>query len=220
MTTETYTHHADGTRKTPAERAASAHKFYKGSSSQPEIRPTSYAELEARQQGRKLAAEAKAAREPKKPSNPYRRHVADLEYRAAMGDQTAKRRITMYRALADKYDAEQAAKAEAEKLKKQRESDPLYKNAVEHCEAFLRTVEDHERQAALVAAEVLRQGEVDLYWQQVRDIEGRIWAREDAKAAEAALKADAALTEAKQAAEAASATSQRIQQLPPGDGTE
>jgi len=213
--TETYTHHADGTRKTSAERAASAHKFFAGKKgSQPEIRPTSYAELEARQTGRKLAAEAKAKREPQEDSNPYRRHVADLEYRAAMGDKTAKRRIPMYKALADKYDAEQAAKAEAEKLKKQRENDPTYKNAVEHCEAFLRTVEDDERQAALVAAEVLRQGEVDLYWQQVRAIESRIWAREDAKAAEAALKADAALTEAKAQAEKAAEASQRIQQLP------
>lgn len=212
--TETYTHHANGTRKTPAERAASAHKFFKGSGSRPEIRPTSYAELEARQTGRKLAAQAKAEREPQKPSNPYRAQLADLEYRAGMGDPTAKRRIAMYKALADKYDAEQAAKAKAEKLEKQRKSDPAYLNAVEHCEAFLRTVEDNERQAALVAAEVLRQGEVDLYWQQVRDIESRIWQREDAKAAEAALKANEALTEAKAQAAKANEAAERTRQLP------
>lgn len=149
---------------------------------------------EAKRQGKAEAAEK--FREPQSP-NHYARQAARLRRTAVTPYD--KKQLERFERLAEQWDVDNKARLHREKIAEAKRSDPAYKNAVEHSDAFLRTINPDFLASASAARGYLEaSGDFDGYWAKVSAIESEVWSREDAKTTELALKANASMTEFKE----------------------
>ncbi|BBO34576.1 hypothetical protein [Lacipirellula parvula] len=149
---------------------------------------------EAKRQGKAEAAEK--FREPQSP-NPWERQRRQLEKTAATPRDFAQ--LKRFERHAAQWERDNADRLQREAVAETRRSDPAYKNAVEHSDAFLRTIAPDFLAAASNARGYLEaSGDFDGYWAKVSAIESEVWSREDAKTSELALKASASMTEFKE----------------------
>jgi len=161
---------------------------------------------EAKRLGKAEAAEK--FREPPDP-NPWRRQLQSLEKTAATPPDFAQ--LKRFKQKAEQWDIDNAERLEREERAAELKADPAYKNALEHSDAFLRTIDPDYLAAASNARGYLEaSGDFSTYWSKVSDIESAVWAKEDAKTTEMAMKANASMSEFKEQCDKASAAAERL----------
>lgn len=164
------------------------------------------ASREAEKQGRAEAA-AKFAKPPSQ--NPYARQYAELERTAVTpADFNQLRRMKRW---AQQWQRENKDRLEREAKVAALQAQPGYRNAVEHSDAFLRTI-DPDYLSAASAARGYLEGSADYegYWTKVAEIETEIWRNEDAKKLALAERANATLNEFNQQAARTTEAADRI----------
>jgi hypothetical protein len=160
----------------------------------------------AEKQGRAEAA-AKLAKPPSE--NPYLRQARELEKTAVTPDDF--KQLQRFKRWAKRWERENREAIENAKRVAELKADPGYVNALEHSDSFLRTV-DADYLAAASSARGYLEGSADYfgYWSKISEIESEIWAKEDAKATEMALKANSSMSEFKQQCDRTNQAAERM----------
>jgi hypothetical protein len=168
---------------------------------------------DARDQGRR-DAEQKAAAEAKAkagPVNEFRKRAnaiaEQLSYRPDM-----RRMFDHFTRLADKWDADQVAKAEAAERQAAISADPAVATARDYTASLLKTAPKEFQTEVAEINGIAQAGDAQMAWQRIRDIERRIWQRQDEIAAEKRASKAATDQEFQEAANAALAAREAAEQ--------
>ena len=174
------------------------------------LRKLSSEQITESQEARRLGKIEAAAKfkEPPDP-NPWRRQQLELEKTAATSRDLAQ--VERFKRHAERWEIENKARLEREAIAKAKQSDPAYRNAMEHSDAFLRTVsEDFLAMASNARGYLEASGDYGGYWERVSAIETEVWAREDAKTTELAMKANVSMSEFKEQCDKTSQAAARL----------
>lgn len=174
------------------------------------MRKLSAGQITESQEARRLGKAEAAAKfaEPQSP-NPWERQLRQLEKSAATTADFAQ--LKRFQKQAERWDRDNAERLEMEEAAALRKADPAYRNALEHSEAFLRTVDpDHLAAASNARGYLEASGDFSTYWNKVSEIESAVWAKEDAKTTELAMKANTSMSEFKQQCDKASEAAARL----------
>lgn len=198
--------HPDGRRKTAAERTAEgkAIKYERQREAQqererarleaiynppPPAPPLPTAEeretlRKAEEAGKRHAAERAAEREAARqaagpPRNVFRERADQLAKKLYIpaNQRIYERFVELANDFDEKMEAQRAERERQERIA----NDPAIQNAIENAEAVFRQAAPEDKADAFQNLAIAREGEVDLYWTNARDLEKRAWAREDAR---------------------------------------
>jgi len=170
------------------------------------------AEAEGKAQTAYEAEQAAAANAG--PVNPYRQRAEALSNQLYQG-RMMQARFAHFSALADKWDREQAAAAEAAAKQAAIDSDPSVSNARESATYLQKMAEATGNQELVKRAQecggIAQAGDASLYWRQAAEVEAAILSFHDAKAAERRAAKVAADAEYEAAATAAQESKARLE---------